>query len=124
VNHLCNPTDASVAGRVGLDGFLFDLVSGQPLTVESQLRPGYKRPLRCLLARHLPADLVDISLSKYLLLTTMPDAGMCLTWNSLEAVYEGPIKCGIVSISVPHRELRPLVRPGTLLARMLAARGL
>ena len=77
-----------------------------------------------MLVRHLPAGLVDICLSKPQLLTTKPDAGMCLTWNGLEAAYEGPAKCGMVSVAVPYRELRPLVRPGTPLARMLAARGL
>lgn len=97
---------------------------GQPLTVESQLRPGYERSLRPMLVCHLPAGLVDICLSKTQLLTTKPDAGMCLTWNGLEAAYEGPVKCGMVSVAVPYRELRPLVRPGTPLARMLAARGL
>jgi hypothetical protein len=120
----CTSTEADGVCGDGLSSFLFDLVRGQPLTVESQLRPGYERSLRAMLVRHLPADLVDICLSKNLLLTTKPDAGMCLTWNGLEAAYEGPVKCGIVSITVPYRELRPLVRPGTPLARMLAARGL
>lgn len=122
LDYHCNPTDASNAGGVGLDSFLFDIVSGQPLTVESQLRPGYERPLRRLLTRHVEPDLVGICFSKYLLLETMPDKGLCLTWSGLEAAYEGPIKCGILSIAIPYRELRPLVRPGTPLARMLTAR--
>ncbi len=124
-NYDCTSTDADAVCGDGLSSFLFDLVRGQPLTVESQLRPGYERSLRPMLVRHLlSSGLVDICLSKYQLLTTRPDAGMCLTWNGLEAAYEGPVKCGIISIAVPYRELRPLVRPGTPLARMLTARGL
>jgi hypothetical protein len=120
----CTSTEADAVCGDGLSSFLFDLVRGQPITVESQLRPGYEKSLRPLLARHLSDELVDICFSKALLLKIRPDAGLCLTWNGLEAAYEGPVKCGIMSIAVPYRELRPLVRPGTPLARMLAARGL
>ncbi|MFD2717330.1 hypothetical protein ACFST9_01290 [Hymenobacter monticola] len=126
--------------------FLVDLATGQPLTIASQLRPDYERPLRQLLTEQLlkdygpdedwkwqqpdraPADqLADLPRPEDEPLT---DEELLLTGEGLEATYSkysvyanpGPVPPAYVRI--PYRALRPLVRPGTPLARMLAARGL
>jgi hypothetical protein len=132
---------------------LFDVATGQTLTIASQLRPGYERPLRRLLSRHLlhdatpeldevnkehnnawswrnkkenPSQLVPLPE-----LETESADDLALTVEGLQASYS-PYSLfdspgGMIptfSLTVPYRELRPLVRPGTLLARMLQARGM
>jgi hypothetical protein len=119
---------------------LVDLATGRRLTLASQLRPGYAVPLRRLLARQmLPTVLVDnpnldgwekltdhgqpVKLP-YLPLGTEDNAEgegdtfLFTVQGLLLATHRGP------EYSIPYRELRPLVRPGTPLARMLKARGL
>lgn len=131
----------------GVKSFLVDLVSGRQLTLASQLRPGYNRPLRRLLTRHLLADppgdrdvpwkwlaetrpgtepLVELPLG---VPESLTDEDLLLTDDGLEATfssYTAFIYRYVPSVTtlVPYAELRPLVRPGTPLARMLRARGL
>jgi hypothetical protein len=122
-------TDGHGGRKDDQTSFLFDLVSGRPLTVESQLRADYEIPLRRLLARQLPPDAkADLCLA-YIThddptLAELPDLGLQLTETGLEATYAAAQVCGPQTLRVSYRELRPLVRPGTPLARMLAARGL
>jgi hypothetical protein len=122
-------TDGHGGRKDDQTSFLFDLVSGRPLTVESQLRTDYEMPLRRLLARQLPPDAKDNLCLTYIThddptLAELPDWDMQLTTTGLEATYGAAQVCGPQTLHIPYRELRPLVRPGTPLARMLAARGL
>lgn len=125
---------------------LVDLTTGRELTIEDQLRPGYETPLRRLLSSHLlhdpgfteteeggdgwhwqdeqgqPTKLVRLP-SDY--------EGLALASQGLQATYSpyslrggGGDRLPGYKVLVPYRELRPLVRPGTPLARMLRARGL
>ncbi|WP_460585379.1 hypothetical protein [Hymenobacter arcticus] len=132
---------------------LFAVATGQPLTVASQLRPGYERPLRRLLSAHLLHDdnpqFDEVNKehnnewrwrNKYenpSQLVPLPDLeedsadDLTLTAAGLEAtyspfsLYESPGgMMPFYTVLIPYRELRPLVRPGTPLARMLWARGL
>lgn len=122
-------TDGHGGRKDDQTNFLFDLVSGRPLTVESQLRADYEMPLRRLLARQLPANVKDNFCLAYIAsddptLADLPDIGMYLTATGLEATYGAAQVCGPQTLHIPYRQLRPLVRPGTPLARMLAARKL
>jgi hypothetical protein len=119
---------------------LLDLASGRRLTLASQFRPGYVVPLRRLLARQMrPAVIEDNphlagweQLTDHGQLVKLPRLPMG-TEDSAEgegdtflftvqglalATHRGP------AFTIPYRELRPLVRPGTPLARMLRARGM
>jgi hypothetical protein len=122
-------TDGHGGRKDDQTSFLFDLVSSRPLTVASQLRPGYEMPLRRLLARQLPPDAKGDLCLAYIThddptLAELPDLGLQLTVTGLEATYAAAQVCGPQTLHVSYRELRPLVRPGTPLARMLAARGM
>ena len=125
---------------------LLDLTTGRKLILASQLRPGYARPLRRLLGAHLLAsyapqavpDPLDAGFTpkwimehgRLILLAPLPGqdsdadiaygAGMGLTAQGLAVEYS----YGSDVLLLPYAELRPLVRPGTHLARMLRARGL
>lgn len=134
-----------------LTAWLFDLVSGRELTIASQLQPGYELPLRRLLTQqllHNPRfNYLDPELNSSAPetwhwsdeqgqptpLVSLPDGSepLALTATGLEATYcsnslfdnGGPFDPRF-PVVIPYAELRPLVRPGTPLARMLAARGL
>jgi hypothetical protein len=132
---------------------LYDVATGQTLTIASQLRPGYERPLRRLLSHHLLHDatpeLDEVNKehnnawrwrnkkenpSQLVPLPELEEEGaddLALTVEGLQAsyspysIFESP--GGMIptySLIVPYRELRPLVRPGTPLARMLQARSM
>jgi len=131
---------------------LLDLRAGRWLTTASQLLPGYESYLSRLMARHLLHDMyprthlrTDDSWPQRLrpYLATEHDtlrAVACLVEEVLpdldEAVYTGAglaLDCwwgdfieafprDHFTLLIPYRELRPLVRPGTPLARMLRAR--
>lgn len=114
---------------VGFESTLLDLTAGRPLTVESQLRPGYELPLRRLFTQHFLHDPEFADKQKWFKkdwkdpqLAELPDQDMCLTTAGLEGVFWQPMYPDAVLI--PYHELRPLVRPGTPLARMLKARGI
>ena len=121
---------------------LLDLTTGRELTLDSQLRPGYARPLRRLLgARVIASNALREGRNlgftpkwvqehgRRVLLAPLPGqdpedmaygAGMGLTAQGLAVEYA----YGTDVLLLPYRELRPLVRPGTPLARLLKARGL
>ena len=96
------------------------------------MKPGYKHGLRQRLTWHFLHDPVlesdrragfgdwTTDESSYTPLLSLPEfnGALTLTGAGLEAAY------GHTPVLVPYRELRPLVRPGTPLARMLRARGL
>ena len=117
---------------VGTESWLFDLRTGQELPIASQLKPGYKYGLRQRLTWHFLHDPVlepdrraglgDWTTDKgsYTPLLSLPklNEALTLTGAGLEAAYGQH-----TLVLVPYRELRPLVRPGTPLARMLRARG-
>ena len=118
---------------VATESWLFDLRTGKALPIASQLMPGYARPLRQLLTWHFlhapglaPDRVADLgnwatAEGSYTPLLRLPDynEALTLTGAGLEAAYEQHTR-----VLVPYRKLRPLVRPGTPLARMLRARGL
>ena len=138
-------------GDYWTDSFLFDLVSGRALIPESQLRPDHDEPLQRLLRQHLLHDAKFAAVNEahreaWLWLDAANQAGslpglpehiqnddtqgLFLTATGLEAsypasqMYADHLNRGDVTVRIPYAELRPLVRPGTPLARMLAARGL
>jgi len=119
---------------------LLDLASGRRLTLASQFRLGYVVPLRRLLARHMLPYVIEDNphLQGWEQLT---DHGQPVKLPRLpmgtadSADGEGDTFLFTVqglalathrsrTYTIPYRELRPLVRPGTPLARMLRARGL
>lgn len=130
----------------GITSWLFDLRTGRELSMGSQLQPGYKVPLRQLLTGHLlhdPAFNDDRRASDWdwrddqdrpTSLVSLPGEreALTLTGPGLEATYSFWTMHNTgaggseweTTVLVPYRELRPLVRPGTPLARMLQARGL
>ncbi|MBF9220798.1 hypothetical protein [Hymenobacter ruricola] len=130
----------------GFENGLLDLATGHRITLASQLQSGYEPMLRRLLTSHLRRDFgkepaapgQSVKSERLLDLPTPDDvsfSGLVLTGAGLEGSYLpedivsvlGPetkvysIPCPVL---IPYCELRPLVRPGTPLARMLAARGL
>lgn len=138
----------------GTESALYDLRTGQRLTIASQLRPGYQQPLRQLLTQHLLHDADFLAVRdnppedwRWLDNPDQPDAlaplpeqlsdfaynseYLALTGSGLEAcysaysLYKNPLSGNPEEIIVvPYAELRPLVRPGSALDRMLKARGI
>jgi hypothetical protein len=123
----------------GTDSWLFDLRTGQELDIDSQLKPGYERPLRRRLTWHLLHDAglaeeraagleqwYEDEAKPASLLVDLPgdNEALTLTGAGLEAAYTPAPYNRQLLLLVPYRELRPLVRPGTPLARLLRARGL
>ena len=129
---------------------LIDLVGGQTWPLARLLQPSYGLPLRRLAARHLLRDakFQDVEWKWQQLpapptardtaysgeswrqrdLAPRPDSWV-LTGAGLELTYSyeslgGLNAAGDDTVLIPYAELRPLVRPGTPLARMLAARGM
>lgn len=136
---------------LSLTATLLDLRTGRELSVTGQLLPGYQRPLRRLLTWQLqhnpqfnylepeqnPADAHAWgwrdARGQPTPLIPLPTEGeaLALTASGLEATYYGSTLFGgggplepRYPVLVPYQALRPLVRPGTPLARMLQARGL
>jgi hypothetical protein len=115
---------------IGFESTLLDLTTGRPLTIASQLRPGYELPLRRLLTKHFLHDPEFDQDDRARLtrdwdnpaLADFPDMDLGLTETGLDAFYWQPMYPA--NVLIPYPELRPLVRPGTPLARMLAARKL
>jgi hypothetical protein len=130
---------------------LLDLQTGRWLAPQSQLRPGYKPGLSRLLARHLLHDNVMYGRTpewRQQLESLLPQERDTLRaatrWVQQELAGQGnPVFTGDgmeleyslnsfveatsqedFTVLIPYAELRPLVRPGTPLARMLRARGL
>jgi len=113
------------------EGFIVDLRTGNEWLVEELLRPGTEPALLKLLARHLRRDYPKMSQDDSWDWKTVPPYpdSFTLTPTGLCAGYGDYALAGYASFAantttIPYAELRPLVRPGTPLARMLRARGL
>jgi hypothetical protein len=134
-----------------LRAWLFDLATGCELTIASQLQTGYEQPLRRLftqqllhnprfnyLAPELNASAPEAwhwsdEQGQPATLVSLPneEEALALTATGLEATYcsntlfdnGGPFTPRF-PVVVSYAELRPLVRLGTPLARMLRVRGL
>ncbi|MDO7884104.1 hypothetical protein [Hymenobacter cheonanensis] len=112
-------------------GFIIDLRTGREWLAEELLRPGTEPALRKLLARHLRHDYPELNEDDNWHWQTVPPlpGSFTLTPSGLCAGY-GDYALAAYAASyantttIPYAELRPLVRPGTPLARMLRARGL
>jgi hypothetical protein len=135
----------------GTQSALYDLRTGQELTIASQLQPGYEHPLRQLITTHLLHDpgfnqaiTEDPEWSRrdeqgrLSTLAPLPDPQpnsfysfeyLALTGAGLEARYSPSslFEAGSgeppLTLVVPYHELLPLIRPGSALDRMLKARG-
>ena len=126
---------------------LIDLASGRQLTITGQLRPGYELPLRYLLAKRLRGpqllefdhgednpklygweQLTDhgrpVKLPRLPYTGTEDDTGIGETWVLCAQGLKIGEHLDAYRVTISYPELRPLVRPGTPLARMLQARGL
>ncbi|MGI4869610.1 MAG: hypothetical protein ACRYFX_00355 [Janthinobacterium lividum] len=123
---------------------LVDLTTGRQLAFYDQLQAGYELPLRRLLTRHArqdfgyqpePRDSYNgwewvNDHGRQVQLAPLPNENppdvqeggdkCVLTVQGLAVRYNQPF----INLLIPYAELRPLVRPGTPLARMLRARGL
>jgi hypothetical protein len=145
--------NAAARPQPGVKSFLVDLRNGHDLTLASQLRPGYELPLRRLLTQHLLVEHLDDDgdLTRRIarrLQATAPPGGeplvelplrddepltnedLLLTDQGLEASFSDVVVLGNLwshytpTTVIPYAELRPLVRPGAPLARLLRARGM
>jgi hypothetical protein len=112
-------------------GFIVDLRTSREWLAEELLRPGTEPALLKLLARHLRLDYPHMSEGDYWDWKTVPPYpdSFSLTPTGLRAGYGDYALAGYASstantTTIPYPELRPLVRPGTPLARLLRARGL
>ena len=129
----------------GFENGLLDLATGRSLPLASQLQPGYEPTLRRLLTNRLRRNfgLAEASPGKTdnpkLLDLPSPDElhfiGLVPTGAGMEGSYLPGDICAVLgpeakvysipyTLLIPYAELRPLVRPGTPLARMLRARRL
>lgn len=113
------------------EGYIIDLTTGQELLVEELLRPGTEPALLPLLARHLRQDYPEMTEEGAWHWEKVPPlpSSFILTPTGLQARYGDYALAGYVShyankTTIPYNELRPLIRPGTPLARMLQARGM
>lgn len=112
-------------------GFIVDLRTGRRCLMRELLRPGTEPALRKLLARHLRHDYPELNEDggwHWETVPPLPDS-FTLTPGGLYAGYGDYALTAYAShyannTTIPYRELRPLVRAGTPLARLLAARGL
>jgi len=115
-------------------GSIYDLRTGEYVSLESLLRPGAGVKLQRLLTRHLlrdPHTEGDATVEKeaYELngeLVPLPP-GVALSYTGLVCMYgEADIRAslGYVSLEIPYAELLPLLRPDSPVARMLRERGL
>lgn len=128
---------------------LFDLVGGQAWPLDRLLRPGYWLPVRRRAAWHLRHDATfrsvtwewqqadpqaardttysfeswkqpDLAPRPWAWVLTGAGLELTYSYDTLNAVNAA----GWDTVLIPYRELRPLVRPGTPLDRMLRARGM
>lgn len=113
------------------EGFIVDSRTGDEWLVEELLRPGTELALRQLLARHLQRDYPEVSQAGSWDWKTVPPLpySFALTPTGLYAGYDDYALTGsptpyVHNTTIPYAELRPLVRPGTPLAHLLAARGI
>lgn len=115
-------------------GSIYDLRTGEYVSLEGLLRPGAAAKLQRLLTRHLlrdphPEGDATVEEDAYALngeLVPLP-AGIALSYTGLVCMYgEADIRAslGYVSLEVPYDEVLPLLRPNSPVARMLRERGL
>ena len=109
----------------------YDLNTGRECVVNDWFRPGTEAALWRLLVRYLKADEYGreygqkLAASNAEQLGGLPELGLdnrgifCMLGS-----FDAPHVSQRVQVSIPYAELRGLVRPGTPLARLLAARGL
>ena len=119
-------------GWVTVRNYLLDLRTGQPLHLASQLRPGAQLRLRRLLTHHARHDtaahvLDDFVQGKSKLLPLPPEDFLlyphgCTAYYGSEGSHDGNSSSFEETIS--WAELRPLLRPGSPLLRLVRARGL
>jgi hypothetical protein len=104
---------------------VYELRTGQLLKLGSWLRTGQERALRRLIMRHLRAHPYASGLAFDEATTELPALGFdsegvyCLLGD-----FGAPHAAQGAPVVVPYRELRPLVQPGSAVARMLQQRGL
>lgn len=137
---------AGAAHPVGYYRYLtFDLRTGRPLALKELLRPDFELPLRRLLSEHLRTDPIyadfyqgeiegDSTQTRWPLgpdgrpLAPLPRPGYYLTPTGLAFQYDmyeiAPYVMGPQLVGLSYQELKPLVRPGSPLARLLERRGL
>lgn len=121
-------------GWVTVQNYLLDLRTGQPLHLASQLRPGAQLPLRRLLTHHARRDTAAHVLGDFLhgkgksQLLPLPPEDFLLYPHGCTAYYgPGGSHDGNASSfeeTISWAELRPLLRPGSPLLRLVRARGL
>lgn len=123
----------------------FDLRTGRPLALKELLRPGFELPLRRLLSERLRTDpgYADIyqgeiegdsTQTRWPLgpdgqpLVELPRTGYYLTPMGVAFQYDtyeiAMYVDGPQLVEISYRDIRPLVRPGSPLARLLQRRGL
>ncbi|RTQ52276.1 DUF3298 domain-containing protein [Hymenobacter gummosus] len=112
-------------------GVIVDLTTGRKVRMAALLRPGAEPALRKLLARHLRHDYPDLEEKHEWHWETVPPLpdSFLLTPTGLHALYDDYALTAYAlhyanNTTIPYAELRPLVRPGTALDRMLKARGI
>lgn len=118
-------------GEHSIEGFIVDLNTGEELLVDKLLQPGTEPALLKLLARHLRHDYPELNEDDQWHWKTVPPLpdSFTLTPTGLRAKYGDYTLTAYAThyantTTISYAELRPLVRPGTPLARMLAARGM
>jgi hypothetical protein len=113
------------------EGFIVDLRTSNEWLVEELLRPGTEPALLKLLAHHLRRDYPEMNkpdswdwktVPPYPDSFTLTPTGLCARYGDYALADYASFAANTTTI--PYAELRPLVRPGTPLARMLAARGM
>ncbi|RTQ52557.1 DUF3298 domain-containing protein [Hymenobacter gummosus] len=123
----------------------FDLRTGRALPLAELLRPDFELPLRRLLSARLRTDPGyadfyqgeiegDSTQTRWPLgpdgqpLVSLPHSGYYLTPAGVGFQYNmyeiGPYVMGPQLVELSYRDIRPLVRPGSALARLLQRRGL
>ena len=111
----------------------YDLRTGRPLTIVAIIRPGTDTTLSRLIAQHLEQD-ENITAEEALkpsgddsMLAPFPQQGLGIVDEGLKfqyGLYEVQPPGPPVAVVVPWRELLPLLRPDSPVARMLRERGL
>lgn len=105
----------------------YDLRTGRALKRADWLRPGREEALRRLLLRRLRASPYAQGVSRPdIEAAQLPDLGLDSegAYCPLGSLVGVPHVIEGVPVVVPYRELRPLVQPGSAVARMLQRRGL
>ncbi|SFQ49387.1 hypothetical protein [Hymenobacter arizonensis] len=110
------------------DNVVYDLRTGQPIDLLALLRPGGPATVQRLITRELrrgdPAFAAELGLDAELL--PLPDEGFALTPTGWQATYQTAPEDEpnyAYTVTLTWAQLRPLLRAGTPLNRLLVARG-